>query len=285
MRAWQKWVGVVMWLGLAGAPGTAMAGGRLAWTGGVTGIEGAGGGALAHWALIGGLGTADEMGGSAFLTRLPTGRFVFEAAGVTVGVLDRIEFSYARQRFDVGRVLPGIVLGQQIVGLKLRVFGDVVGDQGSWRPVVSVGALAKETTQSAVPRALGAVHDRGVDVYLAATKVWLGALAGRNLLLDVTIDRSSANQFGLLGFGGPRQPDWTVASSVGVWVADEWLVGAELRSKHGALATPVESAAHDVFIAYGPSKHLTVVLGYADLGPVAGQGLERGPYLSLSAAF
>ena len=41
-----------------------------------------------------------------------------------------------------------------------------------------------------------------MDLYIAATKLYFAALAGRNVILDATLRRTRANQFGLLGFGG-----------------------------------------------------------------------------------
>jgi hypothetical protein len=278
-------LGAILALSLS-LPGVARADGRLAWTGGVTEVEGAGGGGLVPWALTGGLGTAEETGASAFLTRVATARFTLSSTGAAVGWHDRVELSYARQSFDAGEVIPGVTLRQDVVGLKLRIAGDAVADQDRWQPQLAVGALWKHNRDfDGVPAALGARRADGVDLYVAATKVFLGALAGHNALVDVTLIRSEANQLGLLGAGGARGADWRPAASAAVWLGDAWLLGAEYRAKRGALAAPAEGDAHDVFLAFGPSKHWSVVLAYADLGPLAGQGIERGPYLSLSAAF
>ena len=104
------------------------------------------------------------------------------------------------------------------------------------------------------------------------------------MLLDATLSRSDANQLGLLGFG-PASAVWRLSGSAAVWLADRLLFGGEYRAKRGALGAPPEGDAHDVFFAYEPGKHVTFLAAYADLGPVAGQGIERGPYLSVSAAF
>lgn len=50
--------------------------------------------------------------------------------------------------------------------------------------------------------ALGAADDSGVDYYLAASKVWLDALFGRNVTGSLTLRYTGANQTGTLGFGG-----------------------------------------------------------------------------------
>ena len=45
-------------------------GGKLLLTGGVSTVEGAAGGGLVPWALIGGYGTRDQVGGNVFVTRV-----------------------------------------------------------------------------------------------------------------------------------------------------------------------------------------------------------------------
>lgn len=277
-----------MWavLGLLGSlvAAPAPAGERLAWTGGVSTLEGAAGGGLVPWALVGGLGTEDEIGGSAFVATADTSRFTLRAAGVALGLRDRVELSYARQRFDVGQVVPGVTLGQDIAGLKLKLLGDAVFDQDRPWPQVAVGVLHKETRDFAsLPAALGARSGTGTDWYLAATKVWLGAAAGHHVLLDVTLRRSDANQYGLLGFGGPRSAEWRPEASLVGWLSDSVLVGAEYRAKRGALASPVEDAARAVFVAWGPWREVSFVLAYVDLGRIAFQAPQRGIYLSLTA--
>jgi Protein of unknown function (DUF3034) len=89
----------------------ANAGDRLEWTGAVTQVEGAAGGGLVPWALIGGLGTNAEVGASAFVTYVPTQDFVLRAAGASVDVDNRVEISAARQRFDATGRLHFCVAG------------------------------------------------------------------------------------------------------------------------------------------------------------------------------
>src|SRR5450755_2178128 len=101
----------VAWLSAAAAiavTSPADAGDRLQWTGAVTQLEGAAGGGLVPWALIGGLGTNVETGGSAFVTYVSTQDFALRTAGASIGVDNRVEVSAARQRFDAASVIPGL---------------------------------------------------------------------------------------------------------------------------------------------------------------------------------
>ena len=121
------------------APLAANAGSRLAFTGATTSIEGGAGAGLATWALIGGLGTEDEWSPTIALSRAETQDFSLDVAAVSIGAWNRVELSFARQRFDAGSVVPGLTLGQDIVGMKLRVAGDAIFDGDRLWPQLSVG--------------------------------------------------------------------------------------------------------------------------------------------------
>src|SRR6185436_4743443 len=86
----------------------AFAGDRLLATGGAHMVEGAAGGGLVPWAVIAGYGTNRQVGGSAFYTRVNTDDFDLDSMGVAVGIFDRVELSFARQKFDAGSVVPGL---------------------------------------------------------------------------------------------------------------------------------------------------------------------------------
>jgi hypothetical protein len=272
---------------LSAACASAWAGDRLEWTGGVTQIEGVGGGGLVPWALIGGLGTDQEFGATAFLTSVKTGDFSLRSEGVGLGLDDRLELSAARQRFDAGSVVPGLTLGQDIAGIKLKLIGDAVFAPDTPLPQIAIGAEWKRTLDFAnVPKALGARAGADVDLYLAATKLYFGALAGRNVVLDLSLRRTRANQFGLLGFGGDRG-NYALCpeASAAVFLNPRWLAGVEYRDKPDDLGMFRERGAEDLFLAWGPIKEFTVTLAWADLGPIAGKSAERGAYVSLWAGF
>jgi hypothetical protein len=261
---------------------TALSGERLQWTGAVNEVEGAAGGGLVPWALIAGLGTDTEIGATGFATYVATQDYTLRTAGASLGLYDRVEISYARQSFDAGSVLPGLTLGSDNVGIKVRLMGDAVFAPDTWLPQVSVGAMWKKTVEfNVIPKALGADSGKDLDFYVAATKLYFAAIAGRNILVDVTLRRTRADQFGLLGFGGDRgghhlEPEISAA----LFLSDEWLMGAEYRRKPNDLGVFREDAAGDVFVGYSPFKNLSLIAAWADLGHIAGKQSQHGTYLS-----
>jgi hypothetical protein len=264
-----------------------IAGDRLQWTGAVTQIEGAAGGGVVPWALIGGLGTDDQFGATAFATYVTTSDFSLRAGGFGVDYDDRIELSVARQRFNAGEVVPGLTLGQDIVGLKVRLLGDAVFAPDEYLPQIALGAEWKRTLDfGQIPHAVGAARGEDVDLYIAVTKLYFAALAGHNVIIDATVRRTRANQFGLLGFGGDGSGfRWMPEASAAVWLDERLLLGAEFRDKPNNLRAFRENAAQDIFLAWGPVKNLTLTAAWADLGSIAGKPTQRGLYASLWLGF
>lgn len=267
----------------------ALAGDRLVATGGVTQVEGAAGGGLVPWALIAGTGTADQTGATAFATTLRTGGgYRLTAAGIGVGIRNRLELSASSLRFGLSDTVPGQSIRVDTLGLKLRVAGDAVYDQDSPWPQIAVGAQWKRNRDfDGVPRALGATAGSGTDLYLAASKLWIAGLAGRNVFANATLRASNANQFGILGFGGPNgnarriRPELSAA----VFATDTLAAGFEVRAKPNNLTVFREQTARDLFVAWFPSKHLSVTLARVDLGNVANKPGQAGWYLSAQIAY
>ncbi len=286
MKSCIRYALVAAWIGGASAVGVpAHAGDRLQWTGGVTQVEGAAGGGLVPWALIGGLGTNVEVGATAFVTHVSTQDFSLRTIGASVDVDNRVEISAARQRFDAASVIPDLTLGQDILGLKVRLAGDAVFDSDTWLPQVAAGALWKHALDfNGIPRAVGATHGADIDFYLAATKVYFAGFCGRNVIVDATLRRTRADQIGLLGFGGNRAGGGyalTPEISAAVWLTDDVLLGAEHRAKPNNLSAFRENGAQDVFIAWAPVKNFTVTMAWVDLGSIAGRSTQRGAYVSV----
>lgn len=263
------------------------AGDRLQWTGGVTEIEGSAGGGLVPWALIGGLETNTEMGATAFVDHASTADFNLRSAGASLDLHDRVEISVARQRFDAGSVSPGLTLGQDILGVKVRLVGDAVFAPDEYLPQIAAGAQWKHTLDFAeVPRAVGAASGEDVEFYLAATKLYFDAIAGRNVILDATLRRTRANQFGLLGFGGNNSA-YTLRPelSAAMFLSDQILLGAEYRCKPDNLKPFREDSARDFFVAWGPLRNVTFTTAWTDLGRIAGKSPQSGIYASLWVGF
>ena len=301
--------GLAMGLCMTGAS-AAHAGGRLLATGGATEIEGSAGGGIVPWALISGYGTEDEIGGTAFLTNVRVSNYDLVSYGAAVGLHDRMELSYARQRLSLDNtVLSGLGLNispairQDVFGVKIKLFGDAIYAQDTLMPQVSVGLQYKRNLDySFIPKTLGARHESGTDFYVAASKVFLGGLAGRNVLLNGTVRMTKANQMGLLGFGGPGNDSYRAQfeSSAGVFLdpANTWLVGAEYRQNpDNGLGRPLgvhirQDDYKDIYVAYIPNKRFALVAAYADLGSLpdttrtdANSTRKQGVYLSGQFSF
>lgn len=263
--------------------------GKLLATGGVSQVEGAGGGGLVPWALITGYGTRDAIGGNVHGTYVALPDFTLRSPGISLGLFDRFEFSYARQTFDTGSTGTKLGLGsgykfhQNIWGVKARLVGDAVYDQDSWLPQIAIGLQYKKNDRGAVIKAIGGKSDEGVDVYLAATKLFLA----QSLLVNATLRETKANQFGLLGFGGDRKAGYSTQfeGSLAYLVSRNLALGAEYRTKPDNLSFAKEEDVFDVFAAYFLNKHLSLTAAYTDLGTIALQDHQRGLYLSLQAGF
>lgn len=275
-------------------PSPAWAGDRLLGTWGVSTVDGPGGGGLVPWATLSGTGSADQVGAAVYGTRLQTqGLYDLRIVGAAVGVRDRLELSMARWSFKLGDVVPGKAIEMSSLGAKYKLLGDAVYDQDRKRPQLSIGVVRKSVDDEALARSLGAQRGHDVELYLTATKVWLGAVEGHNLLATAAVRNTRANQFGLLGFGGPQQDSrqWQLEGSVGVMVNDALVLGAEYRQKPNLLATSgatqilKEDAAWDLFLAWFPSRLCSLTLAWVDLGNIVGKDRQAGLYASGQLSF
>ncbi|MFA1287824.1 DUF3034 family protein [Xanthomonas axonopodis pv. nakataecorchori] len=272
------------------APLHALAGdGRLLATGGVSMIEGSSGGGIVPWATLSGYGTRDELGTVAFATHVDSGDYRLDVQGAALTVGNRLELSLARQRLDLGTLqdrlgLPWNALGQDVFGAKVRVAGDLVYGHA---PQVSLGVQYKRLRNGTLPLAIGARNDHGTDIYVSASRLLLQGAAGYQLLLNGTLRATRANQAGLLGFGGDRRNSYRLVPEVSaaVVLSPSWAVGVEYRDKPNNLGFAREQAWADAFVAWFPSKHVSLTAAFADPGDIATLADQRGPYLSLQVAF
>ena len=277
-------------------PGLLDAGGRLLLTGGVSTIEGAGGGGLVPWALIGGYGTRDEFGLTGFVTGVDTQDFTLASYGAAINIKNRLELSVARQNFNLREVGNALALGnrytisQTIIGAKLRVIGDAVLEQDSLLPQIAIGAQYKINDDAGVVGGALGLKRRGTDFYISATKIFLA----QSLLVNVTGRLTKANQFGILGFGGLGGQDQAykpqLEASAALLLSRKLAVGGEYRTKSNRLEGALggtsfrEENAWDVFVAYAPLRNVSVTVAYARLGQIA-LARQNGAYASLQFAF
>jgi hypothetical protein len=263
--------------------------GRLLLTQGVSTVDGSAGGGLASWAVISGYGTRDSIGGNVHFTDVALPNYNLRDYGASIGLFDRLELSYARENFDTGSTGGKLGLGngftfdQDVVGAKLKLYGDALYDQDNWLPQIAVGAQYKHNDRGDIIHAVGGKDDQGVDYYLAFTKIFLN----ESLVVDATVRATKANQMGLLGFGGDKnnnyQPEFE--GSAGYLLTRKWVVGAEYRTMPDNLGFAKQDNWLDVFTAYTLNKNLSLTLAYADLGSIATFQHQRGVYVSLQAGF
>lgn len=263
--------------------------GRLIATGGASSIEGAAGGGITPWAVLAGYGEQHEWGATAFATSVNLPDYRLDVAGLALAYDNRVELSFARQRFDLGTLvhrlnLPEDNLGQDVLGLKVRLFGDVIYDA---LPQVSLGLEYKHQTHFDIPSLVGAKRDSDVEGYLAASRLFMGAAFGYNVLVNGSLRYSRANETGLLGFGGDRRDSRSLLKegSLALLLNPRWAVGVEYREKPDNLSFAGESDWADVFVGYFPNKHVSFVLAYARLGEIATLDNQNGTYLSVQGSF
>lgn len=262
--------------------------GKLILTNGITTIEGSGGGGLATWATISGMGTNRAVGVSAHVTGVELPDFRLDTHGIAIGIRDRVELAYARQNFNTRQVGAALGLGrgfqfnQDIFSAKVRLAGDLVYGPG-WLPQVSVGVEHKRSLDAAVVRAVGAKASAGTDFTVSATKLVLGA----SVLANATVRLTKANQFGLLGFGGDKHSGRGVQfeGSLGYLVTPRLVVGGEWRTRPDNLGIAREDDAKDLFAAWAVTRHVTLTAAYVDVGSVATFANQRGGLLSLQVAY
>jgi len=264
------------------------AGSRQLGTGAVMQIEGSSGSGIVPWATIAGYGESDETDLTTAYTFLDTDDYDFESYGFAVGWHNRLEFSVARQTLDLvtlGPVigLPGASLRQDVFAAKVRLAGNIVYSK---MPQIAFGVQYKKNKDFTIPGLVGAVDDSGVDYYISASKLFLAQPFGFNGFATVTLRSTEANETGLLGFGGDLSSRHiNLESSLGLFLNSSWAVGFDFRQKQSNLSFATESHWRDVFIAWIPNRHLSVVAAYADIGDVATLNDQQGFYLSVNGSF
>lgn len=293
---------------------------RLIMSGGINSFEGTAGGGITPWALIAGYGSEEEFDLTGNGQILDVGRYKLSTAGITVAAWDRVELSIQRQSLAVSDAVlsdafslltDGAIseahstdIEQDIVGLKIKLFGDAIFADYASLPQVSLGLQHKKNRDMntslaifdgstplpglGVPRVLGAKVDEGIDIYLSASKIWLGAAGGSHILGNFTLRATRANAFGLLGFESVNDSSYDLEyeGSLAVIPSESWVTGMEFRTQSNRLGVLApEKTVWDIFVAWFPSKHFSATLAWVDLGTLPFEDDANGIYLSLSGNF
>ena len=268
--------------------------GKLLATGGVSQIEGAGGGGLTPWALITGYGSRDSYGANVHYSGIRTQDYAIDSSGVAIGLADRFEVSLASQTLRGSKApLAQLAIRQDIVGIKLKLSGDAVADQDRIAPQIAIGLQFKQNKGVRGLGALGvtdvtqlgAKKNHGVDLYLSASKL----LLDQSLLLNATLRATKANQLGLLGFGGDLHDRYQpmLETSIAYMINRHLFAGVEYRMKPHNLSVDKEKNAADIFVAYFPTHNFSMVAGWVSLGDITvfNPRSQSGWYLSLEGGF
>lgn len=263
-------------------------GGKLVLTNGISSIEGSSGGGLASWATIGGMETDRGIGISAHVTAIELADYGWQSHGASIGIKDRVELAYARQNFDTRKVGAALGLGegykfnQDIFSAKVRLIGDLVYGP-PLLPQISIGLQHKRSLDAAIVKAVGASSPNGTDFTVSATKLFLQ----QSVLVNATARLTNANQFGLLGFGGPDQRARSLQfeGSVAYMLTPRLVIGGEYRTRPSNLAIAREDDAHDLFVAWAFVRNATITAAYANVGSIATFDGQRGGLVSLQFAF
>lgn len=271
----------VIFIVLLTATFKALAGdGKLIAVAGTSQLEGSAGGGIVPWAVLAGYDSQEQTSASAYASKVSVDDFRLSAYGAAVSIRDRVELSVAQHTFDLRA--SGAEIQQNIYGIKARLYGDVI--YSPW-PQISAGVQHKVLDDGAIASAVGADSSHsGNDFYLAATKVELAAVAGYNLLWNVTLRHTKANQLGLLGFGGDKKSGYStvVEASAAVLLSRRLAIGIEYRQKPDNLSALKEDDWADIFIAWFPNKNVNFTAAWTDLGEIAGQQNQQGVYLSMT---
>ncbi len=304
------WVAIALGLGLASTSlaqaDSVLGQGRFLATGGIQSLDGAAGGGINPWAVIAGYGTNEQINPTASFTNVTLPDFSVNQLGVSVGIYNRLELSYAYQTGTLGSnvfnkngtvalPLDGVKIGQHVFGAKVRLFGDAVYNSNNFIPQVALGVEYKKAdtdSNALVPalQSLGAgVKDHGTDVYLSATKVLIGGFFGYNWLINGNLRYTKANETGLLGFGGVNHDSYHVKPefSTAVLLRPDVAIGYEYKGITNNLSDAglKQSSWQDVFVAYFPNKNVSLALAFAKLGNVGPYTNQNGLYANATVSF
>jgi len=234
---------------------------------------------------------------------LPTGN-TYDTVGLTTATTTNGTAGAGIEPFNT-------TIYMNVFGLKVRVLGEAIYDSDNFIPQVAVGGFYKMNENKQLLTTLGADKSKDFEAYICATKIFFPI----STLVNFTVRYSGANETGLTGFGGSGRDHRTVRMegsiayllNKGTAIGGEWaqhsehLGGGLNLVSGGSGLTPVtqpvtdsltggtliqhESDWKDLFVAFAPSKNLSIVLAYAQLGNIVLTPHQTGFYASMQASF
>lgn len=232
------------------------------------------------WAVLAGYAQHGQSGGAVAATNVNLPDFSLQAISVAKTFQNRIEFSFNHQNMNIDSVSPGERLKQKTLGVKVRLAGELIYSR---LPQVSLGVQYKQNDTFSIPNSVGARDDSGVDLYLAASKLWLAGPFNRTAFVNGTVRATRANQLGLLGFGGDINNDYSMVgeASAGLFLTRNWMLGVEYRQKPDNLSFATEDDWYSAFAGWFPNKRFSLVAAWSKLGSIAEFDDQDSVYLSV----
>lgn len=203
---------------------------------------------------------------------------------------------------DTGIESWNTTIKMDVFGAKVRLFGEAIYDSDNLIPQIALGGFYKKNHNVALLKTLQAAKSKDWEAYVAATKIFFPI----NTLINVTLRYTAANEIGLTGFGGPDgdkkkvRPEASIAyllnkgTAIGVEYQKHGrnldgksvkLSGSDLAALGQRSLIQRESDWYDAFVAYFPSKNLSITVAYAMLGNITLTPNQTGYYISLQASF
>lgn len=217
-----------------------------------------------------------------------------------------------------GGVQPfNTTIKMHVIGAKVRLIGEAIYDSDNLIPQVAVGGFYKINQNKDLLKTLQADKAKDYEVYVAVTKIFFPI----STVVNITGRYTGANQIGLVGFQDKKQ--FRVEGSLAYLLKKDTAIGVEYQQHgHGLdgknvavgngtdvtklLADPVvapalnaagvnqglvgsltqhESNWADAFVAFFPSKNLSLTMAVGYLGHITFTPNQTGFYFSMQASF
>ncbi|NOY54144.1 MAG: DUF3034 family protein [Deltaproteobacteria bacterium] len=265
----------------------------------VVNIEGEGGGGLVPWAYL----TNPPADGQLFGNPSVGSTYIFpQNFNVNVyhfneTISDRLELGFARTVFDTTNILGGNGLNIGIDELTIDTYHAKVLllKETDTLPAVSVSIEYKKNQDIAHAdkngggafTSTGMDDDSGLDYCLSVTKLYKGWKMP--VLINLSGRYTKAAQTGYLGFS--KNGNFEPEASLAVLPESNVAVGVEFRGKPNeyksvaGIGSFQEDNWTDFFIAYFPTKGLSITGAVVNFGNIVNRNVNTGLYMNMKYDF